>query len=85
MAPIEPIDWLSKIGFQTVPASDVFQMPPLTAPKATKTFQIRKTQKTDQSMNNAIQFEDRVSGSRSRPEGESSAEVCDRLSPDSRE
>jgi hypothetical protein len=31
-------------------------------------------------MNNAIQFEDRVSGSRSKHEGESSAEVCDRLS-----
>jgi hypothetical protein len=31
-------------------------------------------------MNNAIQFEDRISGSRSKHEGESSAEVCDRLS-----
>src|SRR5271165_1970797 len=31
-------------------------------------------------MNNAIQFEDRVSGSRSKHEGESSAEICDRLS-----
>src|ERR1017187_6783188 len=31
-------------------------------------------------MNNAIQFEDRVSRSRSKHEGESSAEVCDRLS-----
>jgi len=31
-------------------------------------------------MNNAIQFEDRVSSSRSKHEGESSAEVCDRLS-----
>ena len=31
-------------------------------------------------MNNVIQFEDRVSRSRSKHEGESSAEVCDRLS-----
>ena len=31
-------------------------------------------------MNNAIQFEDRVSSSRSKHEGESSASVCDRLS-----
>jgi hypothetical protein len=31
-------------------------------------------------MNNATQFEDRVSRSRSKHEGESSAEVCDRLS-----
>ncbi len=31
-------------------------------------------------MNNAIQLEDRVSRSRSKHEGESSAEVCDRLS-----
>src|SRR5215472_216419 len=31
-------------------------------------------------MNSVIQFEDRVSRSRSKHEGESSAEVCDRLS-----
>ena len=31
-------------------------------------------------MNNTIQFEDRASSSRSKHEGESSAEVCDRLS-----
>jgi hypothetical protein len=31
-------------------------------------------------MNNVIQFEDRVSRSRSKHEGESSAEICDRLS-----
>jgi hypothetical protein len=31
-------------------------------------------------MHSAIQFEDRVSRSRSKHEGESSAEVCDRLS-----
>ena len=31
-------------------------------------------------MQSAIQFEDRVSRSRSKHEGESSAEVCDRLS-----
>ena len=31
-------------------------------------------------MNNAIQIEDRVSRSRSKHEGESSAEICDRLS-----
>src|SRR6185437_6621177 len=36
--------------------------------------------KTNQPMNNAIQLEDRVSRSRSKHEGESSAEVCDRLS-----
>jgi hypothetical protein len=31
-------------------------------------------------MNNVIQFEDRVSRSRSKHEGESSADICDRLS-----
>src|SRR5579862_3553846 len=31
-------------------------------------------------MNNVIQFEDRLSRSRSKHEGESSAEICDRLS-----
>src|SRR5665647_3743264 len=31
-------------------------------------------------MNNVIQIEDRISRSRSKHEGESSAEVCDRLS-----
>ena len=31
-------------------------------------------------MNNVIQLEDRVSRSRSKHEGESSAEICDRLS-----
>jgi hypothetical protein len=31
-------------------------------------------------MNNVIQFEDKVSSSRSKHEGESSAAVCDRLS-----
>jgi hypothetical protein len=45
-----------------------------------KNFPNKENTKTDQSMNNAIQFEDRVSGSRSKHEGESSAEVCDRLS-----
>jgi hypothetical protein len=41
-----------------------------------KTFQIGKKEKT---LNQAIQFEDRVSRSRGKHEGESSAEVCDRL------
>jgi hypothetical protein len=45
-----------------------------------KTFQIRKKQKTNQSMNNVIQIEDRVSRRRSKHEGESSASLCDRLS-----
>ena len=45
-----------------------------------KTFQIRKRQKTNQPMNNVIQIEDRVSRSRSKHEGESSADICDRLS-----
>jgi hypothetical protein len=31
-------------------------------------------------MNNVVQFEDRVSRSRSKHEGESSADICDRLS-----
>jgi hypothetical protein len=45
-----------------------------------KTFQIRKRQKTNQPMNNVIQIEDRISRSRSKHEGESSADICDRLS-----
>jgi hypothetical protein len=45
-----------------------------------KNFPNKEKAKTDQPMNNAIQFEDRVSRSRSKHEGESSAEVCDRLS-----
>ncbi len=45
-----------------------------------KNFPNKKKTKTDQAMNNATQFKDRVSGSRSKHEGESSAEVCDRLS-----
>src|SRR5580700_9885976 len=36
--------------------------------------------KTDQPMNNDTQFEDRVSRSRSKHEGESSASLCDRFS-----
>jgi hypothetical protein len=36
--------------------------------------------KTNQPMNNVIQLEDRVSRSRSKHEGESSASVCDRPS-----
>ncbi len=31
MAPIDPVGWSSKIGFQTRPASVVFQTPPFTA------------------------------------------------------
>src|SRR5580704_6078789 len=46
-----------------------------------KTFQIRKKQKQKQKqINNVIQIEDRVSRSRSKHEGESSASLCDRLS-----
>jgi hypothetical protein len=41
-----------------------------------KPFQIGKKQKT---LNNAIQLEDKVSRSRSKHEGEPSADVCDRL------
>src|ERR1017187_6382733 len=41
---------------------------------------LKEKAKTNQPMNNVIQFEDRVSRSRSKHEGESSAEVCDRLS-----
>jgi hypothetical protein len=44
-----------------------------------KTLQIGKKQKTLLRMNNVIQFEDRVSRSRSKHEGESSASPCDRL------
>jgi hypothetical protein len=43
-----------------------------------KTFQRGKNPHLP--MNNALQFEDRVSGSRSKHEGEPSAEICDRLS-----
>ena len=45
-----------------------------------KNFPKKEKAKTNQPMNNAIQLEDRVSRSRSKHEGESSAEVCDRLS-----
>jgi transcription elongation factor GreB len=45
-----------------------------------KTFQIMEKAKTNQPMNSIAQFEDRASRSRSKHEGESSAEVCDRLS-----
>jgi hypothetical protein len=41
-----------------------------------KTFQIGKKKKT---LNQAIQFEDRVTRGRGKHEGESPAEVCDRL------
>src|SRR5580698_6525189 len=40
----------------------------------------KKKTKTNQLMNNVIQLEDRVSRSRSKHEGESSADICDRLS-----
>jgi len=45
-----------------------------------KPFLKRKKQKHDQQMKCAIQFEDKVSRSRSKHEGESSASLCDRLS-----
>jgi hypothetical protein len=45
-----------------------------------KNFPNKEKAKTIQSMNNALQFEDRVSRSRSKHEGESSADICDRLS-----
>ena len=43
--------------------------------KSKKPFQLGKKTKT---LNHAMQLEDRVSRSRSKHEGESSAEVCDR-------
>jgi hypothetical protein len=46
----------------------------------TKTFPKRKKQKRSKPMNNGVQFEDRASRSRSKHEGESSADICDRLS-----
>ena len=45
-----------------------------------KDFPNKEKAKTNQPMNNVIQLEDRVSRSRSKHEGESSAAVCDRLS-----
>ena len=50
-----------------------------------KNFPNKEKAKTDQPMNSAIQFEDRVSRSRSKHEGESSADICDKAQPDSRE
>ena len=44
-----------------------------------KNFPKKEKARTIQAMNNVIQFEDRVSRSRSKHEGEPSAEVCDRL------
>jgi hypothetical protein len=41
---------------------------------------LSKEVKSKSTMNNVFQLEDRVSRSRSKHEGESSAEVCDRLS-----
>jgi len=49
-----------------------------------KTFQIRKKQKTNQPMNNVIQFEDRVSRSRSKHEGEILRFPMRQAQPDSR-
>ena len=46
----------------------------------TKTFPKNEKAKTIQPMNNVVQFEDRVSRSRSKHEGESSPDICDRLS-----
>jgi hypothetical protein len=45
-----------------------------------KNFPKNEKTKTTQRMNNATQFEDRASSSRSKHEGESSANLCDRLS-----
>src|ERR1700691_594068 len=45
-----------------------------------KDFPNKEKAKTIQPMNNALQFEDRVSRSRSKHEGESSASLCDRPS-----
>jgi hypothetical protein len=45
-----------------------------------KDFPNKEKQKQNQPMNNVIQIEDRVSRSRSKHEGESSASLCDRLS-----
>ncbi len=45
-----------------------------------KDFPNKEKAKTNQPMNNVIQLEDRVSRSRSKHEGESSADICDRLS-----
>ncbi len=42
-----------------------------------RTFRKRKN-KNNQPVNNAIQLEDTVSRSRSKHEGESSADICDR-------
>src|SRR6267154_1873461 len=44
-----------------------------------KDFPNKEKAKTNQPMNNVIQIEDRVSRSRSKHEGESSASLCDRL------
>ena len=44
-----------------------------------KNFPKKEKTKTEQFMNNIIQIEDRVSRSRSKHEGESSADICDRL------
>jgi len=48
--------------------------------RAKQNFPKKEKTKTEPSMNKVIQIEDRVSRSRSKHEGESSAEVCDRLS-----
>ena len=45
-----------------------------------KNFPNKEKTKTEQPTNSVIQFEDRVSRSRSKHEGESSAEVCERPS-----
>jgi hypothetical protein len=53
----------------------------LTGPKSkNKNLPNKEKAKNRASMHSAIQFEDRVSRSRSKHEGESSASLCDRLS-----
>jgi hypothetical protein len=53
----------------------------MTETEKTKTKHSKKGKaKTIQPMNKVVQFEDRVSRSRSKHEGESSADICDRLS-----
>jgi hypothetical protein len=47
--------------------------------KKSKSFPNREKTRTIRAMNSIIQFEDKVSRSRSKREGESSQDVCDRL------
>ena len=71
--------WAIGIKAEALPANNKWRHDEKRKNK-TKNSPNKEKAKTHQPMNDVIQLEDRVSRSRSKHEGESSAEVCDRLS-----